>query len=126
MLSTNYFTCRHFCRLFLVLFLHFRRKQRLIKWASVCQCVCVCFCACVCAHVSLCASARACVCVCVCVCVCACTILVPPNNFQTIYPIDTKFWLRIVSYRNSPTPLILFLNFENCAREEFLKLIFSI
>ena len=39
-----------------------------------------------------------------------------------------KFWLHrpIVSYRNSPTPLILFLNFENCAREKVLKLIFSI
>ena len=49
----------------------------------------------------------------------------PPNNFQTSYPIDTKIWLHIVSYRNSPTPLIPFLNFENCALEKFLKLIFS-
>ena len=65
------------------------------------------------------------VCVCVCVCVCLCTILTPPNNFQTSYPIDTKFWLHIVSYRNSPSPLILFINFENCAREKFLKFIFS-
>ena len=58
-------------------------------------------------------------------CVCLCKILVPPNNFQTSYPIDTKFWLHIVSYWNSPTPLIPFLNFENYAREKFLKLIFS-
>ena len=90
--------CASFLSL-LVLFLHFRRKTRLIKQASVCVCVCV--------------------------CVCLCSILVPPNNFQTSYPIDTKFWLHIVSYRNSPTPLIPFLNFENCAREKFLKLIFS-
>ena len=61
----------------------------------------------------------------VCVCVCVCKILSTPNNFQTSYPIDTKFWLHIVSYRNSQTPLISFLNFENCAREELLKLIFS-
>ena len=53
-------------RLFLVLFLHFRRKTRLIKWASVCVCVCVCVCLCVC------------MCVCVCVCVCLCTVLIPP------------------------------------------------
>ena len=33
-----------------------------------------------------------CVCMCVCVCVCLCTILVPPINFQTSYPIDMKFW----------------------------------
>ena len=56
--------------------------------------------------------------------VCVCTVLAPPNNFQTSYPIDTKFWLHIVSYRNSQTPLIPFPNFENCAREKFLKLIF--
>ena len=49
----------------------------------------------------------------------------PTNNFQTSYPIETKFWLHIVSYRNSPTPLIPFLNFENCAQEKFFKLIFS-
>ena len=30
---------------------------------------------------------------CVCVCVCLCKILVPTYNFQTSYPIDTKFWL---------------------------------
>ena len=54
-----------------------------------------------------------------------CKVLVPPNNFHTSYPINTKFWLHIVSYRNSPTPLILFLNFENCAREKFFKFIFS-
>ena len=61
-----------------------------------------------------------CVSVCVCVCVCLCTILVPPINFQTSYPIDTKFWLHIISYLNSPTPLMPFLNFENCARGKFL------
>ena len=65
------------------------------------------------------------VCVCVCVCVCVKFWSPPPNNFQTSYPIDTKFWLHMVSYRNSPTPLIPFLNFENCALEKFLKLIFS-
>ena len=32
---------------FLVLFLHFRRKRRLIKWASVCVCLCVCVYVCV-------------------------------------------------------------------------------
>ena len=67
-----------------------------------------------------------CVCVCVCVCVCLCNVLVPPNNFHTSYPIDTKFWLRTVSCGNSPALLIPFLNFENCAREKFLKLIFFI
>ena len=57
--------------------------------------------------------------------VCVCKILAPPPiNFQTSYPIDTKFWLDIESYRNSPTPLIPFLNFENCAREKFMKFIF--
>ena len=66
------------------------------------------------------------VCVCVCVCVSVCVqFWSPPNNFQTSYPTDTKFWLHRVSYRNSPTPLISFLNFENCARENFLKFIFS-
>ena len=77
------------------------------------RCVCVCLCVCVC------------VCVSVSVSVCLCKIWSPPINFQTSYPIDTKFWLHILSYRNSPTPLIPFLNFENCALEKFLKLIFS-
>ena len=49
----------------------------------------------------------------------------PPNNFETSYPIVTKFWLLIVSYRHSPTSLIPYLNFQNCAREKFLKFIFS-
>ena len=84
---------------------------------SRCVCVYVCVSVCVCVCV--------CVCLCVCVCMCVCAILVPPINFQTSYPIVTKFWLHIVSYRNSPTPLIPFLNFENCALEKFLKLIFS-
>ena len=97
-------------RPFLVLFLHFCRKTRLIKQASVCLCVYLC----VCVSLSL----------CVCVCVCLFKILAPPNNFQTSYPIDTKFWLHIVSYRNYPTPLTPFLNSENCAREKFLKFIF--
>ena len=72
---------------YLVLFLHFRRKTRLIKWASVCVSVY--------------------------------SFGPPPNNFHTSYAIDTKIWLHTVSYRNSPTPLIPFLNFENCAREKF-------
>ena len=84
-------------QVFLVLFLHFRRKTRLIKWAS--------------------ARAR--------VCVCLCTISPPPNNFYNSYAIDAKCWLHMVSNWNSPTPLIPFLNFENFARETFLKLIFS-
>ena len=55
-----------------------------------------------------------------------CTLysLVSPNNFQTSYPINTKFWLHTVSYQISRTPLIPFLNFENFAREKFLKFIF--
>ena len=88
--------------LLLVLFLHFRRKTRLIKWASVCVCLCV----------------YVCMCVSVCVCVSVYNFS-PPINFQTSYPIDTKFWLHIVSYRDSPTALIPFLNFENCARSAF-------
>ena len=83
---------------FLVLFLHFLQKNKTYKIGLG---------------------------VCVSVCLCVCTILVPPNNFQTSYPIDTKFWLHIVSYRNSPMPLIPLLNFENCAWEKFLKFIFS-
>ena len=83
----------------------FLKKNKTYKIGSRCVCVCVC--------------------VCLYVCVCLCTILVPPINFQTSYAIDTKFWLHIVSYRNSPTPLIPFLKFENCALEKFLKLIFS-
>ena len=63
--------------------------------------------------------------VCVYVRVYVCKVLVPPNNFQTIYPIDTKFWLHTVSYRNSLTPLIQFLNFENCAREKYFNFISS-
>ena len=113
---------------FLVLFLHFRRKTRLIKWAfvRVCVCVCVCVCVSVCLCLCLCLSVCVCVSVCVYVCVCVCVkFWSPPNNFQTTYPIDTKFWLHILSYRKSPTPFIPFLNFENCAREKFLKLIFS-
>ena len=54
---------------FLVLVQIFRRKPRLINWVSMCLSVSV--------------RMRACV----------CKILVPPNNFQTSYPIDTKFWL---------------------------------
>ena len=55
---------------------------------------CVCVCVCVCVFVS------------VCVCVCLCTVLVPPNNFHISYAINTKFWLHIVSYRNSPTHIM--------------------
>ena len=90
----------HLARLFLVLFLHFRRKTRLIKWGSVCVCLCV----------------SVCECVCVCVCV---QFWSPPSNSHISYAIDTKFWLHIVSYRNSRTPLIPFLNFENCVRKNF-------
>ena len=73
----------------------FSQKNKTYK-----MCVCLCVCACVC------------VCVCVCVCLCVCVqFWSPPNNFHTSYAIDTKFWLHIVSYRNSPTPLIPFLNF---------------
>ena len=61
---------------------------------------------------------------CVCVRVCLRKILVPLNHFQTSYLIDTKFWLHVVSYQNSPKPLIPFLNFENCALEKFFNLIF--
>ena len=96
---------------FLVLFLHFCRKTRLIKQASVCVCVCVCV------------SVYVCMCVSMCVCVCV-KFWFPQNNFQISYPIDTNFWLHIVSYRKSPTPLIAFLNFENCAREKFLNFVF--
>ena len=86
---------------------YFLKKKRLIKWV---------------------AGEWVCVCECVCVCVSVCMSVVsfgPPNNFQTSYPIDTKFRLHIVSYRNSPTVFIPFLNYENCAREKFLKIIFS-
>ena len=72
----------------LVLFLPFRRKTRLIKWASVC------------------------------VCVCLCKVLVPS------YPIDPKFRLHIVSYRNSPTALIPFLIFKIVPRRNFLSTFF--
>ena len=77
---------------FLVLFLPFRRKTTLIKWASICICV---------------------------------KFWSSSNNFQTTYPIDTKFWPHIVSYWNSPTPLITFRNFKNCDREKCLNFIFS-
>ena len=127
---------------FLVLFLHFCRKTRLIKWASVCVCVCVCVRACVCVCVSLCVCLCVCVClsvcvsvcvcvrvcvclcVCVCVCVCLCTVLVPPNNFHTTYAINTKFWLHVVSYRNSRTPLIPFLILKIVPRKIFLNSFF--
>ena len=46
---------------FLVLFLPFRRKTRLIKWASVCVSVYVCVCVCLC----VCVSMRVCLYVCV-------------------------------------------------------------
>ena len=60
-----------------------------------------------------------------CVHVCVCKILPPPQQRKSSYPNDTKFWLHIVSYRNSPTSVIPFLNFKNCAREKFLKFISS-
>ena len=55
--------------LILALFLHFRRKARLTKWVSL--------------SLSLSLSLS----------VCVCKILVHPNNFQTSYPTETKFWL---------------------------------
>ena len=58
--------------------------------------------------------------------VCLCKVFVFPYNFQTSDSIVTKFRLHIVTYRNSPTAFIPFLNFENCAREKFLKFIFSL
>ena len=64
----------------LVLFVHFCRKARLIKWTlSLCARAraCVCVCVCVCVHVCTRARMRMCTCgpfvrVCVCVCVCVC------------------------------------------------------
>ena len=108
----------------------FSQKKILIKWATMCVCVCVCMHACVqvcflCVRIWVCMSLSVCVSLSLSVCLCLCTVLVPPNNFHTSYAIDTKCWLHIVSYRNSPTPLIPFLNFENCAWEKFLKFIFS-
>ena len=47
--------------------------------------VCVCVCVCVCVYI----------CVCLCVCV---KFWSTRNNFQTSYPIDTKFWLYIYIY----------------------------
>ena len=82
--------------LFLVLFLHFRRKTRLIKWASVCVSLCVCMCVCV-------------------------QFWSPPLTISK--PVIRL--IRNIGYRNSPTPLIPFLNFENYAQEKFLKFIFS-
>ena len=92
----------------------------------VCLCVCVCVCVYVCVCVRVCVRGCVCVCVLVCVCVCvrACVCVcvkfwTPTKNFQTGYPIDTKFWLHIVSYRNSPTPLIPFPNFQNFPGRNF-------
>ena len=65
------------------------------------------------------------VCVCVCVCVHVCKILVPHNNFQTSSLIITKYWLYMVSNRNTPTPQIQLLNFENIVHgRNFLNLFF--
>ena len=52
------------------------------------------------------------VCVRACVCARLCKIAFPSNDFQTNFPIDTKFSLRIILYQNSPTLLIPFLNFQ--------------
>ena len=79
----------------------FRRKTRLIKWASVCVCLCVC--------VSVYSFGP------------PLTISIPV--MRLIRNVGDTY--TVVSYRNSPTPLIPFLNFENCAREKLLKLIFS-
>ena len=86
----------------------FSQKNKSYKTGRcVCLCACVrsclrvrvyaCLCVCVCVSVCVCV----CVCPCVCVCLCAraraCEVLVPPNNFQTSYPTDTKFRLHVVS-----------------------------
>ena len=57
------------------------------------------------------------------VCVCV-KFWSPTYNIKTRYPIDRKFWLYIASHRNSVMPYFPFLNFQNCAQEKFLKLIF--
>ena len=46
-----------------------------------------------------------CVCVCLCVCVCVCNILIPPNNWHTEKPIESKVWLYrpIIPQRTSLT-----------------------
>ena len=89
----------------------------------MCVCARACVCVCVCVRVCVCVCMRACACACACVCVCVCVEIWSTNNyFQTIYLIDTKFWLHLVSYRNSPTLLIPFLNFENRAREKIFKM----
>ena len=114
---------------FLALFLHFRRKIRL-KYGPRCVCVCVCVYVCLCLYRSLSLSlslsrslSRA-LSLSLSLSLCV-KFWSPPNNFQTSYPIDRIFWLHIASYRNCRTPLNPFLNFENCAREKILKLIFS-
>ena len=50
------------------------------------------------------------------------------NAAVLLYLLVTWYWFLsddIVSYQNSPTALIPFLNFENCAWDKILKLIFS-
>ena len=95
-------------KIFILIFYGFRFYITPTFLKSVLEKICVCVC----------------VCVCLSVCLCVCTILATPNNFQTTYPIDTKFWLHIVSYRNSPAQLIPFLNFEKCSRQKFLNSFF--
>ena len=114
---TNTHTHTHtgcpFYKSFFSLVSFLKKRKDLSNGQPVCVCVCLCVCVCVC------------VCVCLYVCVSVYNFGPPPINFKTSYPIDTKFWLHTVSYRNSRTPLIPFLTFENCAWEKFLKFIFS-
>ena len=68
----------------LLSFLPFHTKTKLIKWAS-CVCVCVCARACVCVRMCVRAFMR--------VSVCLWSL---PNNFQTSYPIYTKFCITYI------------------------------
>ena len=94
-------------QVFLVMFLPFRWKPRLVKWNSVCVCVCVsvyvtmyvCVCLSVCVSVSVCVCV--CMCVCICVCVCLCTILVPPYQF----PNQLSDWYEILATYSIATKL---------------------
>ena len=65
------------------------------------MCACVCLCAC--ALCVLCAVL--CVCVCVRALACVCKILGPTDNFETRYPIDTKFCCSWVLHRSLFDPV---------------------
>ena len=53
----------------------------------------------------VCVCVSVCVFVCVSVCVCVCTILVPPTNFQTSYPIDTTTYSIVPKISNAINPV---------------------